>query len=361
VRRADLGQVVGLDVSTRPRLDASVAQVLLWVSPVLLLAGVMVTAEPLWLRAVGVGGGLLAILFRPVLPEFGVPSFPRMLIFSVGIIVVLLVETVFGGAPLTVGGWLLVSAPFTGAVAIGLALRNGRVRDAWICCTGGLIRTDVRGAEQDAFGWDRVATLSYGCQMRSVPSDGEYRFLTTDEFTLTLDTGAQYGIRLSAVGPPHLLCDLGRPNPVSTLIAEGVSEAQLLAAQPVIAAGDAVAFGPVTVSSAGLGIGGGVLAWSQIERVQMQEWATMLVYNPRAQVVPRTLRLFIDVTTEPVPDGPDPSPRWRELTDVADVGALRRVRLADGQPPASVRLVATERQIPNVFTFMRLLRQFGVQ
>jgi hypothetical protein len=133
-----------------------------------------------------------------------------MLIFAVGIIVVLLVEDVFGGDGLTVGRWLSVCAPFTGAVAIAAALRHGWVRDPWICCTGGLIRTDERGTAQDAFRWSRVATLSYARELRSVPSAGEYRFLTTDDFTLTLDTGAQYGVRLPAVSPPHLLSALTR-------------------------------------------------------------------------------------------------------------------------------------------------------
>jgi hypothetical protein len=50
VRRAYLGEVVGLDISTRPRLDATVARVLFWVSSMLLAAAVVVSAEPLWLR-----------------------------------------------------------------------------------------------------------------------------------------------------------------------------------------------------------------------------------------------------------------------------------------------------------------------
>jgi hypothetical protein len=255
--------------------------------------------------------------------------------------------------------------PFISACDLPGRPRLGRSRAAWLCGAGGMVRTRGDGAVVAAFRWPEVTDVWYSCDLCTVPRPAAlagYAWTAVDRFRLVL-ADAEHSLSLPCGGPPEVVYRAGPPSPVSIAISDGVSAAQLAAAQATMDAGGQVRFGPLTASADGLGTIGGLLPWSQIERVRVDHWAAELFYNPRAEPVHRFLRIFITVSTEAAAGGRDPASRsrWWEVTHVPDITWLRRVRPGPGPQPESVELTATDRQIPNLFTLLRLFDAHGLR
>jgi hypothetical protein len=67
------------------------------------------------------------------------------------------------------------------------------------------------------------------------------------------------------------------------------------------------------------------------------------------------------VSVERAADGREPDSRWWYVTDVPDVTWWRKVRPGPGLQRESVELIATDRQIPNLFTLLRVLDAHGLR
>jgi len=354
-----LGAVVGVQrLSSADRLTL-VAEVLFWVT---LVAGFAVlSSRSGWLGVVAVAGGLIFAFTRGT-SDAWIDSFPTRLRVSLSALAVLVVVgCVF--PPSGGRAWVLAYVvPGLTAWALSIWHHLRREQAAWICCADGMLRTDGAGAPTDRFTWSQVSTVEYKCDLRSVPhaeTREGYAWIAGDKFTLKLADGAEHKLDIPSGGPPDLVMHAGPPSPISTTIAERVSEAQLVAAQAQLDAGGSVQFGPLAVGRDGLGTTGGVLAWPEIEKVWVEQWALKFVYNPRTEDVPRFLRMFIQVRTEAAADGREPQPQRWDVHNVPDIATLQRVRVPEGEQPPPAEIDAADSQIPNFFTLLRLFDAYG--
>ncbi|MDN3352423.1 hypothetical protein [Actinomadura sp. DC4] len=351
-----LGSVVGVHRLDHERRPLLAADVLYWAT--LVLAFLLFSLRSGWLGALGAALGAIFALARGS-SDAWVESFVVRMCVSLTALAVLVVVGLAIGESVLVVVYLL---PGLTAWALSLWHHLYRAHAAWICCTDGMIKTDGNGTSTVRFTWPMVSTVHYTCRLRTMPhaatAEG-YAWFATDEFTLTLADGTEHRLHIPSGGPPDLVMHAGPPSPFSTTIAERVSEVQVVAAQARIDAGETVPFGPLTVGGDGLGTTGGLLAWPEIERVRVDQWAMNVVYNPRVEDVFRYLRLFIQVRTEAAEDGRDPRPSRWNVGEVPDVALIRRVHVPEGERLESAELDATDSQIPNLFTLLRLFDAYG--
>jgi len=354
-----LGAVVGVHRIAEEGRLILIAEILFWVTVV---AGfVVLSPRSVWLGAVASAGGLIFAFTRGTSDAWIGPFPTRLRVSLAALAVLVIVGCVF---PPSGGRLLILVYVVPGLTAWALSLRHylSRAHAAWICCTDGMIRTDGAGAPTDRLTWPEVSTVAYQCRLRSVPHPAThegYGWLAVDTFTLRLADGAEHSLDIPSGGPPDLAMHAGPPSPISTTIAEGVSAAQLVAVRDQLDAGATVQFGPLTASRDGLGTTGGLVPWSEIDRVWVEQWALKFVYNPRTEEVPRYLRLFIRVRTEAAADGRDPLPgRW-DVRKVPDLATLQRVRVSEGERLRPAEIDAADQQIPNLFTLLRLFDAHG--
>jgi hypothetical protein len=350
-----LGAVVGVHRVARAHRVTLVAEILFWVT--LAAAIVVLGARSGWLGAAAAGCGVFFAFTRGTSDAWIEPFVARLRVSLGALGVLVLLGLLFPPA----GGRLPVLAyavPGAAAWAMSIWYHLRRAHAAWICCADGMLRTDDTGVTAVRFTWPEVSTVTYACRLKSVPHPATregYAWLAEDRFTLLLADGTEHRLEIPSGGPPDLLMHAGPPSPISTTIAERVSELQFAAARERLDAGDPVPFGPLMVTRDGLGTTGGVVPWSEIGKVRVDDWAFKVVYNTRTEEVPRYVRLFIPVRAEAADDGRDPQPSRWNVGDVPDLATLQRVRMPDGQSPSPAEIDAADSQIPNLFTLLRIL------